>query len=429
MKFLRHIHRLPLFKITSLNSLSVLVKIGVGVVSSKVMALFVGPSGLALVGNFRNFITSIETLSTLGLQNGVVKYVVDAKDDALALQKVLATVFISLATMVVVLSAGLFLFAHFWSVWLFGPASDYHSVFIALALALPWYAASILLVSVLNGLGQFQQVIRVNLWGNFLGLLVSLVLVWYYRTFGALLSLVIPPALLFGVVVYYLQTKIQFAQLLSWQLFDRQILWQLSSYSLMALVATVLGPLVYVQIRNEVIAQLGTVQAGYWEAMTRISSYYFLFIATLLSVYFLPKLSQAKTNKATQQVFFSYYKLVLPLFVLGLFILYLGRNFWVPLLFSKAFAPVTDLFLWQMVGDVFKAASLILGYQFFAKKMTISFILCELASLGAFYVCTIICLPRFQLQGVVLAQALAYMGYFFLLVGVFRKQILAQENK
>jgi PST family polysaccharide transporter len=428
LKFLRHIHRLPLFKITSLNSLSVIVKIGVGVVSSKVMAVFVGPSGLALVGNFRNFITSIETVSTLGLQNGVVKYVVDAKDDAPALQKVLATVFNSLAAMVVVLSAGLLLFAHFWSVWLFGPASDFHSVFIALALALPWYAASILLVSVLNGLGQFQQVIRVNLWGNFLGLLVSLVLVWQLHTQGALLSLVIPPALLFFIVFYYLNQKIHFADLLSWQAFDRKLLWQLSSYSLMALVATVLGPLVYVQIRNEVIAQLGTVQAGYWEAMTRISSYYFLFIATLLSVYFLPKLSQAKTNKATQQVFFSYYKLVLPLFVLGLFILYLGRNFWVPLLFSKAFAPVTDLFFWQMVGDVFKAASLILGYQFFAKKMTVSFILCELASLGAFYICTLICLPKFQLQGVVMAQALAYVGYFFLLVGLFRKQLLAQEN-
>ncbi|MFZ4436535.1 MAG: O-antigen translocase [Flavobacterium psychrophilum] len=412
-----------------MNSLSVLVKIGVGVVSSKVMAVFVGPSGLALVGNFRNFITSIETVSTLGLQNGVVKYVVDAKDDAPALQKVLATVFISLSAMVVLLSTGLLVFAHFWSVWLFGPASDFHTVFIALALALPWYAVNILLVSVLNGLGQFQQVIRVNLWGNFIGLVISLGLVWYFHTFGALLSLVIPPALLFVVVCYYLNQKIHFSDLLSWQAFDRQLLWQLSSYSLMALVATVLGPLVYVQVRNIVIGQLGLVQAGYWEAMTRISSYYFLFIATLLSVYFLPKLSQAKTNKATQQVFFSYYKLVLPLFVLGLFILYLGRNFWVPLLFSKAFSPVTDLFLWQMVGDVFKAASLILGYQFFAKKMTLTFILCELASLIAFYVCTLICLPRFQLQGVVMAQAMAYVGYFFLLVWVFRKQLLAQENK
>ncbi|MBU3682190.1 MAG: O-antigen translocase [Flavobacterium sp.] len=418
-----------MFKITSLNSLSVLVKIGVGVVSSKVMAVFVGPSGLALVGNFRNFITSIETVSTLGLQNGVVKYVVDAKDDAPALQKVLATVFISLAVMVVLLSAGLLLFAHFWSDWLFGPASDYQAVILALALALPWYAASILLVSVLNGLGQFKQVIRVNLWGNLIGLLTSLLLVWQYKTYGALLSLVLPPALLFVVVVYYLHTKIQFAQLLTWRLFDKKILRQLASFSLMALVATVLGPLVYVQIRNLVITQLGTVQAGYWEAMTRISSYYFMFVATLLSVYFLPKLSQAKTNKATQHVFFAYYKLVLPLFVLGLFILYLGRNFWVPLLFSKAFVPVTDLFFWQMVGDVFKAASLILGYQFFAKKMTVAFIFCELASLGAFYICTLICMPRYQLQGVVMAQAMASAGYFFLLVGVFCNQLLAQENK
>ncbi len=428
MEFLRRIARMPLFKITSLNSLSVLVKIGVGVVSSKVMAVFVGPSGLALVGNFRNFITSIEALSTLGLQNGVVKYVVDTKDDEAALKKVLATVFVSLAAMVLLISASLVVFAQVWSSWLFGTNSDFSTIFLALALALPWYAASILLVSVLNGLGQFQQVIRVNLWGNFLGLLVSLVLVWQLHTQGALLSLVIPPALLFVVVFYYLNKKIHFADLLSWQAFDRQLLWQLSSYSLMALVATVLGPLVYVQVRNLVIGQLGLVQAGYWEAMTRISSYYFLFIATLLSVYFLPKLAEAKTNKATQQVFFTYYKAVLPLFILGLLALYVGRNFWVPLLFSKDFAPVTDLFFWQMVGDVFKAASLILGYQFFAKKMTLSFILCELASLSAFYIATLICLPRFQLQGVVMAQALAYVGYFFLLVWVFRKQLVVPVN-
>lgn len=428
MEFLRRIARLPLFKITSLNSLSVLVKIGVGVVSSKVMAVFVGPSGLALVGNFRNFITSIEALSTLGLQNGVVKYVVDTKDDEAALKKVLATVFVSLAAMVLVISVGLVVFAQVWSSWLFGSNSDFSTIFLALALALPWYAASILLVSVLNGLGQFQQVIRVNLWGNILGLLVSLVLVWQLHTQGALLSLVIPPALLFVIVFYYLNQKIHFADLLSWQAFDRKLLWQLSSYSLMALVATVLGPLVYVQVRNLVIGQLGLVQAGYWEAMTRISSYYFLFIATLLSVYFLPKLAEAKTNKATQQIFFTYYKAVLPLFILGLLALYIGRNFWVPLLFSKDFAPVTDLFFWQMVGDVFKAASLILGYQFFAKKMTLSFILCELASLSAFYVATLICLPRFQLQGVVMAQALAYVGYFFLLVWVFRKQLVAPSN-
>jgi PST family polysaccharide transporter len=428
VEFLRRIVRLPLFKITSLNSLSVLVKIGVGVVSSKVMAVFVGPSGLALVGNFRNFITSIEALSTLGLQNGVVKYVVDTKDDEAALKKVLATVFVSLAAMVLLISTSLVVFAQVWSSWLFGSNSDFSTIFLALALALPWYGASILLVSVLNGLGQFQQVIRVNLWGNFLGLLVSLILVWQLDMQGALLSLVIPPALLFVVVFYYLNQKIHFSDLLSWQAFDRKLLWQLSSYSLMALVATVLGPLVYVQVRNLVIGQLGLVQAGYWEAMTRISSYYFLFIATLLSVYFLPKLAEANTNKATQQVFLTYYKAVLPLFILGLLALYVSRNFWVPLLFSNAFAPVTDLFLWQMVGDVFKAASLILGYQFFAKKMTLSFILCELASLSAFYMATLICLPRFQLQGVVMAQAFAYVGYFFLLVWVFRKQLIVPAN-
>jgi PST family polysaccharide transporter len=37
---------------------------------------------------------------------------------------------------------------------------------------------------------------------------------------------------------------------------------------------------------------------------------------------------------------------------------------------------------WQLVGDVLKVASLILGYQFFAKKLTVAFIVTELLSLS-----------------------------------------------
>ena len=63
-----------MFKITSLNSFSVALKIGIGLITSKILAIFVGPSGMALVGNLRNFLTSLENISTLGFQNGIVKY-------------------------------------------------------------------------------------------------------------------------------------------------------------------------------------------------------------------------------------------------------------------------------------------------------------------------------------------------------------------
>jgi len=42
-----------------LNSVGVFIKIGFGLIVSKVLAVFVGPAGLALVGNFKNFFSGI----------------------------------------------------------------------------------------------------------------------------------------------------------------------------------------------------------------------------------------------------------------------------------------------------------------------------------------------------------------------------------
>jgi hypothetical protein len=69
----------------------------------------------------------------------------------------------------------------------------------------------------------------------------------------------------------------------------------------MAFVSSVLGPLVFLAIRNSVIQNLGIGQAGFWETMTRISSYYLMFVSTILTVYFLPKLSIAQNNQETKK--------------------------------------------------------------------------------------------------------------------------------
>ena len=81
MKFLKEIATKPLFKVTSLNGISILIKFLIGFITSKVIAVFVGPSGMALVGNLRNFLTTTEAFASLGFENGVVKYVAEQKDE------------------------------------------------------------------------------------------------------------------------------------------------------------------------------------------------------------------------------------------------------------------------------------------------------------------------------------------------------------
>ena len=191
----------------------------------------------------------------------------------------------------------------------------------------------------------------------------------------------------------------------------------------MALVSSVFGSLVFLAIRINIIATLGIESAGYWEAMTRISNYYLLFISTILSVYFFPKLAFSTSKKAVQNVVKSYYVGVLPFFVIGSVVIFFMRFFLIRVLFSEEFAPVADLFLWQLIGDALKVASLILGYQFYAKKLTLAFILTELFSLTIMYTFSHFFILSYGLVGVVVAHALTYFIYLIVLLLYFRKSL------
>ena len=423
MEFIKKITQTQLFKISSLNSLSVILKIGIGLITSKLLAVFVGPSGMALVGNLRNFLTSLESISTLGFQNGIIKYTAENQKNENQLKKIIATVFVSLLGIAIVLSCVLFFFASFWNTAIFGNNFDYAIVFKALALGLPWYAISVFMLAIINGLGQFKKVIWINIIGNGIGLLVSIIMVLQYKTLGALLSLVISPALLFFVTFYFINKEINFFKTIRFHQYDFQIVKNLSSYSIMALVSSVLGPLVFLVIRKNIIETVGLEQAGFWETITRISTYYMLFVTTILSVYFLPKLAVAKNNLETKKVFWSFYKTILPVFMVALVVVYFLRFFIVNLLFTNEFLPVTTLFFWQLTGDVLKVASLILGYQFFAKKLTAAFIISELFSLIILYFSSLYFINEFGIQGIVMAQAFDNFVYLLVLMVYFRKSL------
>jgi O-antigen/teichoic acid export membrane protein len=409
-----------LFKVTSLNSISVIIKLLIGIVSSKVVAVFLGAPGMALVGNMRNFFSSIETITTLGFQNGIVKYTAENKDDEDRLKRVISTVFIALLVSSVLFALALFIFSNFWNNQVFGERNNYDFVISILAISIPFYVMNVFFTSILNGFGKFHKVIYIAIFGNIIGLLISVILIWKLNIAGALISIAATPALLLIVAYLYFRSLMNVREYIHFRHFDFDVIRNLSSFSLMAFVSGFFGPLVYLNIRNNVIEKLGEEQAGYWSAMERISSNYLLFISTLLTVYFLPKLIMAVNNHETKKEFYSYYKTILPLFIFVAAIIYILRDFIVKLLFTKEFLPVEDLFQWQLIGDTFKVASMILGYEFFAKKMTLAFIVTELMSLGVLYVSSILFIDFYGIEGIVKAHAFTY-AFYFLVLGVYFK--------
>ncbi|WP_298116812.1 O-antigen translocase [Flavobacterium sp.] len=425
MKFITEILSKPLFKATSLNGVSILIKISIGFITSKIIAVFVGPSGMALVGNLRNFLTTVQSFGTLGFENGIVKYVAEHKSDDEKLKSTLSTIFFSVFISCFILGLFLFFFSNYFNDLIFGSEFHYSFIFKFLALALPFYIGNIFLVATINGFDEYKKVIYINIIGNCIGLLVSGLLIWKFKIEGALLSIVLTPSLLFLVSLFFLNKRIKILEKINTKSFQFNFLKSISSYSLMALVSAVFGPMVLIAIRTFIIDKIGIQEAGFWEAITRISSYYFLFITSIIGIYFYPKMIVAETNSETKKLFWKYYKGVMPLFIFGLIIVFFLKEYIVQLLFTKEFLPVSKLFFWQLIGDVFKALSIILGYQFFAKKLTKEYIISEIFSLLVLYCSSVFFIKLYSIEGVVMAHAFTYSIYFITLSIYFRKSLFS----
>ncbi len=422
MEFIKKIVSASWFKISSLNSLAILLKIGFGLVVSKVLAIYVGPSGMALVGNLRNFQTSLESFATLGFQNGIIKYSAQYKEDKQKFKQLISTVVITISLFMVVLGIGLFTFSNSISNYLFNSENDYELIIKAVILSIPFYGFSLFFISLINGLERYKKVVYINIIGNIIGFIVSVFLVVNFQIIGALLAMILAPTTTFFVAVYFVFKEIQFFSFVRLKSFDKTILKNLSSYSAMALFSAITGPMIYIFLRNHLIDTAGIKVAGYWESMSRISSYYMLFISSLMSMYFLPQLAVSNETE-TRTIFRNYFKTIVPVFFLGTIIIYFSQNLIISILFTKEFQPVSELFFWQLVGDFFKVCSWILALHFLAKKQMLTYFVTEIFSYSILIFSGYFAINQYQAEGAVLAHAVTYLIYFCLLLKIFKNKV------
>lgn len=423
MDFIKKMTKTDLFKITSLNSLSVLFKIGTGFITSKLLAVFVGPSGMALVGNLRNFITSLEGISTLGFQNGVVKYIAENANNKKELEKTISTVLISFLVGAFLLSALIFMFSDYFCYKIFGNNLQYAIVIKIVAIILPWNVISLLFLSIINGLGRYNKVIIANIIANVICVLLSIVLIYYFKILGAFFSIAIVPVVLVMVTSYYLPKEIQIFRRLNFSEYDFKILKNLSAFSLMVLPPTILSPIFNLKIRNFLIANVGLDKAGLWEAITRISNFYLLFVGSMVSIYFYPKLIKAKGIDETKKVIWSYYKLILPVFIAGGVLVYFSRFLIIKILFTNEFLPVSELFFLQLLSDVFKVCGMILGFFLMAQKKVFHYVFIEVLAIFFLYFASLFCIKTFGIEGVLIAQFLENFVYLLVLIVYFKKYL------
>ena len=429
-KLIGYINSKVLVRVTSLQTASVLTRIIAGILTSKAIAVFIGPAGLALIGNLQNFVSSFQTVAILGFYNGAVKYISDFKDDVIALSKTMSTIFYVAFVSTILVSFFCYFNAELINDLIFPLYNNYTYVIQIFAIVLPFYALNMFSFSIMNGFSKYKILIIINIIGQILSVSIALILIYQNKIDGALVSVVIAEALIFLITLVGIINRRSLVSLIRVNSFDSGLLKKMGSYSLMALFTAVFLPFVAIAIRSYIIDNIGYKDAGFWEAMTRISKYYLMLVSSLIALYILPRFSEINDAKEFKKEVFNFYKTVIPILAIGMFVIYLLKSFIVSTIFSSEFEPVEDLFLWQLLGDFVKVLSIVIAYQFLAKKMFWHYILTEAFLIIALYTTSIYFIDLFDgVKGAVVAHFVSYVMYYSIILLIFGSSLFGVESE
>lgn len=422
-KLIQYINNKVLVKVAWLNSATVITKIIAGFLTTKFIAIFIGAEGMALIGNLRSFFTSIQTFATIGLYNGVVKYISEFKNNALKLSKTISTTYYFGFIATVLVSFLCYYNAQTINNYLFSSAYNYAYVIKIMSLAIPFYSLNMFCFSIMNGFSKYKILLVINIIGQLMGLGVTLLLIWQDNIDGALISVVISPSLMFLITLVGILNRRSLISEIKVKNIDFQWIKRFAPFTLMAIVSGFALPFVTIAIRNYIIDSEGLKDAGHWEAMNRISTYYLMFINSVMTLYFLPRFAEIDNKKEFRSEVFSFYKNVAPVFALGLFIIYLFKPYVVTIFLTDDFMDVTHLFGWQLLGDFVKILSVLIAYHFIAKRMFWHFIVTESFLVFITYFTSLYLIDIYGVVGANMAHLISYVMYFIIILVIFRSSL------
>lgn len=353
------------------------LRLVVGFISIKVTAVYLGAPGLALVGQINNFMALAQGGVANAIQTGVIRFTAESEGDAARQKAVWRTgilLSLSLSAPLVVL---VMVLAKPISRWLF----DTEAYWLVVLVSGPCVLLAVLgyvLTGILNGLKRLREVSLVQILTILGSAAVFIPLAYVWGIWGGLIGSALATTIALLISVPFL---LRDGGVLHWRDLrggmDRKLVGEFWGFFPMLLANSAVAPLGLIWVRDALSGGLGMDAAGHWQAMWRVSEMYTMVLTTALGLYLMPHLSSCKTDGHFARELFKITYQVAAITLLAVVVLYPLRDVVVSLVFTPDFYPVTDLFAWQLAGDVLKMISWPLRMALVIKKRVAWYIVLE----------------------------------------------------
>jgi len=355
-------------KATSLFGGVQVFNILISLVRSKVIALLIGTTGMGIAGLLASTMGLINGLTNFGLERSAVKDISIANNDSdqdkvsrtISILKRLVWFTVTLGVIIMIVAAPLL------SEFAFGN-KEYTVSFRWISIALLFKQLASSQLAILQGLRKLQSLAKANLLGNFLGLLITLPLYYYYRIDAIVPAIIIATFISFAFTLYYTDkavvdhVKISNKDAVKEGKSMIHLGFMLSLSSMITLLVAYI-----IQIY---ISKVGGVdEVGLYTAGFLILNSYVGIIFNAMGTDYFPRLAAIsdeiiKIRKAVFEQALIAVLLISPIIVIFLTFAPLI----ITILYSKEFLPIVGMVSWGILGMLFKAVSWSMGYVIIAK--------------------------------------------------------------
>jgi PST family polysaccharide transporter len=414
---------LTLIKTLVLNGVATFVKLATLLALNKIIAVYVGPAGYALIGQFSNIVSIVGAIFGGGfVAAGVTKYTAENNGNEERQKEIWhsASAIVFFTSLPISM---LILWYHQELALILLGDSKFGSSLVFLALSLPLMGLNSLLLSIVNGKKEFRKFVSQNIYASIFGALISGGLIAAYGLIGALAAISLNQSLVLLITIWIFKDAewLKIKNLIG--IINKNRIKSLLTYTLIPLSGAIIAPLGQYIIRHNLIEKFGVISAGDWQAVFKISEIYLMLFTATLSVYYLPRLSEIRDIDEIKKEIIKVYKFILPMTVLTAFIIYQLRELVVIILFTKEFSGMSDLFFWQLIGDVLKIGSWIISFIMVAKGMVRWFILSELFFTSTWIIFTLIFTWLLGIKGATVAFAFNYGVYWICMFFLMKNKL------
>lgn len=417
---------MTLVKTSILSAISTVIRIISGFVINKVVAVYIGPSGLALIGQFQNFIGLILNISGNALSTAITKYTAEYHDDENKKYRLWSASFKIVLPISVFVSIFIFIFSNELSNYLF-QSEKFAYILEVFAITIPIFLMNTLFMAILNGHRDIKKYIILNIISSIVSLVFVSLLVIYFALDGALLAYVLGQSIVLIVTLIYIKKE-------SWLKIDNftynfqsDEVKKLFGFAVITFTSVSASSIMMLVVRDYLTQNFSAESAGYWQGIWSLSQVSLSLITMSLATYLLPTLSGLKDSKQISIELQKAYLLMIPVAISISLFAYLLREPIILILFTEKFMPMEELFAWQFVGNVIKVAAWLLGYLVVAKAMIKTVVVTEVIFAISFIVFTILLTDYYGLIGVTQAYTINSFLHLLTMIFVYHTQIKKKD--